>query len=326
MSQQIQGNILKAVMSIFNEFRTLFSKLLRVDSPVSGTVPSRSYQESVRRIDDLRNVDGDEVSSDGHLVFLTHGKRVGRVIVFFHGGTNSPRQFRALGEIFYNKGYNVLIPRVPHHGLKDRMTEDYSRLTVSELIELSDESVDIARGLGRHVIVAGLSMGANMACWIAQNRGDVDKAVIISPFWGWKMLPVSCLKLAINFLLILPDMFLWWSNEKKKELLGPTSAYYRFSTRGLAQIMLLGWFVIKDASRLAPKTQDILVVANALDESVNDRIFAKVIDNWKKHNGVRITRFEFDRSLGVLHDLIDPEQPYQRIAVIYPRLVELIEA
>ena len=94
----------------------------------------------------------------------------------------------------------------------------------------------------------------------------------------------------------------------------------------MAQIMLLGWFVIKDASRLAPKTQDILVVANALDESVNDRIFAKVIDNWKKHNGVRITRFEFDRSLGVLHDLIDPEQPYQRIAVIYPRLVELIEA
>ena len=53
-----------------------------------------------------------------------------------------------------------MIPRIPHHGLKDRMTEDYAKLTALELTQLSDESMDIAQGLGEHILVAGLSMGA----------------------------------------------------------------------------------------------------------------------------------------------------------------------
>ena len=292
---------------------------------ISKINPSRSYEESVGRINNLRILDGEDIAPDGHLIFLTHGNPTPRTIVFFHGGTNSPRQFEALGKILYERGYNVLIPRIPHHGFKDRMTEDYAKLKALELTQLSDESVDIAQGLGKHISVAGLSMGANMASWIAQNRSDVNQAVIISPFWGWKGLPPSFLKLAINILSILPNIFLWWDEKEKKALLGPTSAYYRFSTRGLAQIMLLGWVVIKEARSFAPKTRNIVVITNALDDSVNEKIFDKVADDWQKHSGVKITRFEFDKSLGVLHDLIDPDQPYQKTAMVYPKLIELIE-
>ena len=231
----------------------LFAKLVQAHHFTSRPKPSGSYLESVRRIDDLRSLDGKDIALDGHLIFLTHGKKTRKVIVFFHGGTNSPRQFEALGRILYERGYNVLIPRIPHHGFKDRMTEDYAKLTARELTQLSDESVDIAQGLGEHITVAGLSMGANMACWLAQNRSDVNCAVIISPFWGWKGLPSFLLKPAFIILSILPNTFLWWDEKKKKALLGPTSAYYRFSTRGLAQIMLLGWVVIKEAQRSAPK-------------------------------------------------------------------------
>jgi carboxylesterase len=294
--------------------------------PLSTKVnPSRSYQESVTRINDLRALDGENIAPDGHLIFLTHGGPTAKTIVFFHGGTNSPRQFEALGRILYERGYNVLIPRIPHHGLKDRMTEDYAKLTALELTQLSDETVDIAQGLGQHILVAGLSMGANMASWIAQNRSDVDCAVIISPFWGWKGLAPSFLKPAINILSILPNIFLWWDEKEKKALLGPTSAYYRFSTRGLAQIMLLGWIVIKEARGFAPKTRNIVVITNALDDSVNEKIFDKVADDWQRHGSVKITRFEFEKSLGVLHDLIDPQQPYQKTAVVYPKLIELME-
>jgi len=292
---------------------------------ISKVNPSRSYEESVSRINNLRVLDGEAIAPDGHLIFLTHGDKVSKTIVFFHGGTNSPRQFEALGRIFYEKGYNVLIPRVPHHGLKDRMTEDYAKLTVLEMTQLSDESVDIAQGLGEHITVAGLSMGANMACWLAQNRSDINCAVIISPFWGWKKLPVGLLKPAINLLFFLPNIFLWWDEKEKKALLGPTSAYYRFSTRGLAQIMLLGWIVIKEARSKAPKTRNIVVITNQLDDSANEKIFDKVADDWQKHKSVKITRFQFDKSLGVLHDLIDPEQPYQKTAIVYPKLIELIE-
>jgi len=317
------GIVLLAILFLSVVF--LFLKPVHTHHLVSKINPSRSYQESVKRINNIRILDGEDVAPDGHLIFLTHGDKMQNVIVFFHGGTNSPRQFEALGKIFYDKGYNVLIPRIPHHGLKDRMTEDYAKLTALELTKLCDESVDIAQGLGKHISVVGLSMGANMASWAAQNRSDVDQAVIISPFWGWKGLPTSFLKPAINLLSILPNMFLWWNKEEKKSLLGPTSAYYRFSTRGLAQIMLLGWSVIKEARSSAPKTRATVVITNALDDSVNEKIFDRVADDWQSHSGVKITRFQFDKNFGVLHDLIDPEQPYQKTAVVYPKLIELIE-
>lgn len=317
------GIVLLLILLFFVGF--LFVKPVSTRLLVSKVDPSRSYRESVRRIHDLRVIDGEDVSWDGHLIFLTHGDKMQNVIVFFHGSTNSPRQFEALGKIFYEKGYNVLIPRVPHHGLKDRMTEDHAKLTALELIKLSDESVDIAQGLGKHISVVGLSMGANMASWVAQNRSDVSKAVIISPFWGWRGLPSGFLKPTINLLLTLPNMFLWWDQKVKIALLGPESAYYRFSTRGLAQIMLLGWIVIKEARSSVPKTRTIVFITNALDDSVNEKIFNRVTDSWQGNSGVKMARFQFDKSLGVLHDLIDPDQPYQKTAVVYPKLIELIE-
>jgi esterase/lipase len=303
----------------------LFLKPVHTRHLVSKVNPSRSYQESVKRIDNLRILDGEEVSPDGHLIFLTHGEKTHKTIVFFHGNTNSPRQFEALGRIFYKKGYNVLIPRIPHHGLKDRMTKDLVRLTALEMTQLCDESVDIARGLGNRVSVVGFSMGANMAGWVAQNRSDVDKAVIIAPFWGWKGLPTGFFKPIINLLSFLPNMFVWWDREGKTALIGPTSSYYRFSTRGVAQIMRLGWSVMKEARSVAPKARTIVVITSALDDTVNEKNLDRVVDEWQRHGGVKITRFQFDRRLDVFHDLIDPEQPYEKTATVYPKLIELIE-
>ena len=286
---------------------------------------SQGYAESVRRINDLQRLDGEDISPDGRVIFLARGEKTDRVIVFFHGNTNSPRQFEALGRIFYKKGYNVLIPRIPHHGLKDRMTRDLARLTVFELIEMCEMSVDIARGLGRHVTVVGFSMGANMAGWAAQNRSDVDKAVIIAPFWGWKRLPTVFFKPLRDLLSVWPSMFVWWDRRGKKALTGPTSSYYRFSTRAVAQIMSLGWSVMQAARRVAPKAGGIVVITSALDNSVDEKNLDKVIAAWRRHSSVKITRFQFDRDVGAFHDMIDPEQPYQKIAAVYPRLVALIE-
>jgi len=44
---------------------------------------------------------------------LTHGVRTPRVIVLFHGVTNCPAQFDSLGRLLYERGANVLIPRLP---------------------------------------------------------------------------------------------------------------------------------------------------------------------------------------------------------------------
>lgn len=292
---------------------------------VSKVNPCRSYQESVGRINNLCILDGEDVSPDGRTIFFAHREKTSRTIVFFHGNTNSPRQFEALGRIFYKKGYNVLIPRIPHHGLKDRMTKDLCRLTALELTELCDGSVDIAQGLGDHITIVGFSMGANMAGWVAQNRNDVDKAVIIAPFWGWKSLPTGLFKPFINLLSILPNMFVWWDRKAKKALTGPTSSYYGFSTRGVAQIMYLGWSVMKEASCVTPKARAIVVISSALDDSVNEKNLDRVVNCWRRHSDVKITRFQFDKGTGAFHDMIDPQQPYEKTAVVYPKLIELIE-
>jgi hypothetical protein len=48
-----------------------------------------------------------------------------------------------------------------------------------------------------------------------------------------------------------------------------------------------------------------------------------VIKTWQARQA-NLTTFEFDADLELPHDLIDPNQPAQRIDVVYPRLIELV--
>ncbi|MFH0754000.1 MAG: alpha/beta fold hydrolase [Candidatus Omnitrophota bacterium] len=312
-------------MPLIKKIGIYFATLMHAHHLVTKASASSSYHESIKRINELCKLDGEDVSPDGRTIFLLRGQPTDKVIVFFHGNTNSPRQFEALGRIFYNRGYNVLIPRVAHHGFKDRMTKDLSKLTALELIKACNDAVDIARGLGQHVTVAGFSMGANMAGWVAQNRSDVDKAIIIAPFWGWKGLPTYFFKPFIIFLSIIPNKFVWWDKKAKTALTGPTSSYYGFSTRGVGQIMNLGWLVMKEARRVAPKAKAIVVITSGLDDAVDENNLDNVINDWRRQGYLKIIRYKFDKALCAFHDMIDPEQPYQKTAVVYPKLVELIE-
>ena len=125
-----------------------------------------------------------EISTACRSILLTHGQRTEKAVVLFHGYTNCPQQFRELGQILYEQGYNALIPRLPRHGLADRKVENLSPLTAEELRECADISVDIACGLGQKAYVAGLSAGGTLSAWVAQNRGDVTRVVLIAPALG----------------------------------------------------------------------------------------------------------------------------------------------
>lgn len=125
--------------------------------------PTVDYSEAVRRIEALRREDGADVSPACHTRFLTHGRRTERVIVLFHGLTNCPAQFDSLGRLSFARGANVLIPRLPRHGLANRMTETLARSNAAELIAFTDRVLDAAHGLGDSVTVAGLSVGGVMA-------------------------------------------------------------------------------------------------------------------------------------------------------------------
>jgi len=254
--------------------------------------------------------------------FMTHGQKTDKVIIFVHGYTNCPAQFKELGQRFYDLGYNVLIAPLPHHGLADRMNDEQGQLSADEMAAYADQMVDIAGGLGNHVTMVGLSAGGVITAWAAQNRKDIDLAVVISPGFGFKAIPTALTAPTMNVVSILPDAFVWWDENLKADVL-PTHAYPRYSKHTLAQIMRLGFAVQNKAGRQLPAAVRILVITNANDESVNNVLTADVVSKWTR-DGANIRTYEFPASLGLPHDMIDPSQPKQPIDIVYPKLIELI--
>ena len=90
--------------------------------------PAADYGEALRRVAAAEARDGPEISPECRTRLMTHGARTARAVVLLHGLTNCPEQFRALGERLYERGANVYIPRLPEHGLADRMTPVHARL------------------------------------------------------------------------------------------------------------------------------------------------------------------------------------------------------
>jgi pimeloyl-ACP methyl ester carboxylesterase len=283
--------------------------------------PVASYAEAMQYVTTLRAQEPPDMNPVCRLKLMTHDKKVERAIILVHGYTNCPEQFQALGQRFFDLGYNVLIAPLPHHGLADRLTDAHARLTAEELVAYADETVDIAQGLGEHVTMLGISAGGVTTAWAAQNRPDLDLAVIISPAFGYKQIPTLLTAAVMNLYLLLPDSIDWWDPALQGEA-APPHQYPRYSMHALFQILRLGFATRAQAQRVKPAAHKIVVVLNANDDSVNNMLTMKVIKSWQAH-AADLTTYEFEAGLKLGHDLIDPAQPYQRIDIVYPRLIEL---
>lgn len=283
--------------------------------------PVQGYTEAMQRIEILRAQEPAKMNPVCQLQLMTHKQKVERAIILVHGYTNCPQQFHQLGKRFYDLGYNVLIAPLPHLGLADRMTEAHGQLKAEELVTYADETVDIAQGLGKNVIMMGFSAGGTAAAWAVQNRSDIDLAVIICPVFGLKQIPTPLTVAAMNIFGLLPDSFEWWDATRRIES-PPTYAYPRYSKHALVQILRLGYATQVEAQRRPPASKKIAVVLNGNDSAVNNLLTIDVVKNWQAHD-VQPTTYEFDANLKLGHDLIDPTQPDQKIEVVYPRLMDL---
>lgn len=284
--------------------------------------PVQSYAEAVQRLEGVNAKRTSKMNPVCASQFMTHGQKVEHVIILVHGYTNCPAQFGQLGQRFYDLGYNVLIVPLPHHGLANRLSDEQGQLTAIELKAYADEMVDIAHGLGEQISMMGISGGGVTTAWAAQNRSDIDTAVIISPAFGYQQIPTRLTAPAMNITLVLPDVFEWWDPDLKENI-GPSHAYPRYSKHALAEIMKLGFAVQVSSWQSPPAAHRVIMVTNANDTSVNNVLTSEVVRRWQGH-GTNVETFEFPLSLGLAHDLIDPEQPNQPIDLVYPQLIELV--
>jgi carboxylesterase len=122
--------------------------------------------------------------------------------------------------------------------------------------------------------------------------------------------------------LVWPNRFLWWDDEKRENVEGPTRVYPRFSTRAMAEIMRLGAAVEDRARRRPPAARELVLVTVGADPAVSNPEIARLAEMWRSRAPGRVETYEFPESLKLGHDLIDPEQPYQRVDVVYPVLID----
>ncbi|NTV93043.1 MAG: alpha/beta hydrolase [Chlorobiaceae bacterium] len=285
--------------------------------------PTENHDEALRRAEAFQSAQTKEMNPLCLMQVMTHQKKTTRVVILVHGYTSCPRQFYELGKRFYDLGDNVLILPLPHHGQADRMTDDQARIKAEELAAYADEVVDIACGLGDKVVMMGISAGGVTTAWAAQNRRDIDLAVIISPAFGFRQIPVPLTAAAMNIYAMLPDSYTWWNTELKENL-PPAYTYPRYSMHALTEILRLGFVVQEEAMQSSPAAEKIVMVFNANDQSINNDRTQEILDIWKTHHANIVTS-EFQASLKLGHDLIDPRQPDQNIALVYPELIRLCE-
>ncbi len=292
------------------------------------SAPAQSYADALARFDTLQRLESDTILPECRTQLLTHGSTVTHTIVFFHGISSCPAQFTPLGRQFYDLGFNVLIPRLPHHGLADRMTTALQQLTAEELVTTAQTAVDIATGLGEEVTVAGFSTGGTLAAWVAMARPDVDQTVLLSPFLRPRGYAGPVVRPLTRALLWLPNRFWWWDETLQESIPGPPYAYPRYASHAIAQTMRLALAVRAQAARTPPQSDRLLVFMNAGPrESVDNRATAELVADWQRHGGNVVT-YEFTAAMNIDHDYISVEAPHQPVDVveeIYPLIIAQVQ-
>lgn len=287
--------------------------------------PAQDYAEALAQFAALQARDGEDVNPLCRSQLLTHGQRAARAIVLIHGMTNCPQQFVQFAPLLFERGYNVLIPRMPHNGLLDRNTTALRQTTAEGLAHFGTQVSNIANGLGERVVVAGISAGGNVAGWVAQFVPTVDTAILIAPSFGivppLRVGNATANRLAGGLLRLLPNIM---TQRIRPFTEGPPQGYFGFASKGLAAMLLLGDEVQRAARTTKPAARQILLIINAADPAVNNPLTQTVAKHWENHGG-QVTTYTFSADRKLIHDIIDPQQPQQQVAEVYPILLDLID-
>ena len=308
MKKQIR---IAAVLVLLLAISWLFRPLPPIHPPLPGSLPP--------------DEGGFFIHPEAESLELNHGFKTDEAFVLLHGITNTPVQFREFAEILFQRGANVLVPRMPFHGHADRLTDAKSGFTAQLMLDEAIRAVDRARLLGRRVKVMGLSVNGVTAAWIAQNRADVDTVVIMAPFFAVKDMPDWTIAPVARLFARLPNIFVWWDFRQRENLGKNSLAYPRFSTRAMACVLHFGLDVFREAQSAPPRARRVVVVTSAMDQAVSNERIGELVALWRRQAPGHVEAYEFPAEKNVPHDWIYPGQPDQQVKTVYPILLNLLD-
>ena len=280
--------------------------------------PAGSYEEAVARFEEVEQAEQGIVNDASGSHLLVHGERTPRAYVLVHGTTNSPLQWMELGETLHQFGHNVLILRMPYHGLESHRVSELRQLTAQDLRAYADQAVDIGAGLGGEVVVVGISGGAAVASWMARNRPEVDRALLLAPFFGVNGVPDFAGTLLTNAFSRLPNIVLDDPLEPRRDWV-----YRGEATRGVAAFLALGHTVLQDARAGNSPQGQVIVVTTAKDNTANNHSTAKLVDEWRQA-GADLVTYEFEPSLDIPHNSVDPAADAAKKQRVYEQMLRLL--
>jgi esterase/lipase len=252
---------------------------------------------------ELRQANDDEVAAPGaRSVLLSHGHSTPRAFVLLHGFSDSPSQFRAVGEHLFAGGDNVYIPRLPHHADRLRRVRELGRVRAQELASFGDSTIDLARSLGDTVIVVGLSAGGAIGAHLVQTRTEVYRAILIAPAIGAGRLSDENDRDLVALASLLPDI-------RRSEPADSTRPDYvqGITTRGLAQVLQLGHNVREQAGSSAARGGNVFLVLNERDHTVNEDATLDLARRWSAH-GSSVSAYRFPAAANLPHNVMELPQ------------------
>ncbi len=260
------------------------------------------------------------VSVPGRTRFFGHGRKTARAVLIFHGFTNCPQQFDEFARRLHARGCNVYVPRIPHHGKKNRLTTDLANQRVDELVAFADRSYAIARELGDELSVVGLSLGGTLSTYLAQTK-PVDVVVPVAPFlqpFGYSRRKGDAV---MRVAQALPDAYWWW-DIRLLEGTKPDYAYPGYPSHALAQIVFLGDTVFAAAANAKPLARRCVMVSNAGDNGIDNAVSRELLGSWQR-SGAAYEGFTFSDLGPPRHDIIDPTTFSAARTLVYPKLERL---
>lgn len=284
----------------------------------SNPDPAASYDEAIRQFEAIQQAEAPIVNDASSSLLMTHGDQTEQVYVLIHGTTNSPRQWEELGNTLYDQGHNVVILRMPHHGLQSHSVSELRALRAEELRDYADEAIDMANGLGDQITVIGISGGGAVTTWIAQHRTDVDRVLALSPFYGVPEVPPFLNTFLMNLASRVPNVTLQNPDEPQRDWV-----YRGEATRGVAAFMRLGRNVFVAAENEAPAINEVYFVTTSVDDTADNDYTAELMGVWAEA-GADISSFDFDASYDIPHNSVDPAAEPKKKSLVYAKILEML--
>ena len=245
-----------------------------------------------------------------------------RVVVLMHGLTASPRSWKDFAHELRDAGVTVVVPRLPLHGHKERMTDALLELTETQLHDFTDALLDAMLALGRPITFVGHSLGGTLTLALAQRRAELERAIAVAPFLGIAQFPHQLHKPAFTVVRRLPNFFLFW-NPIDREKLKPEWGYPRYTSHALAVGIAIADSLRADASQRAHAAEHVDLVINRSESSVNNRTVVELARRWRTHPESRVSLHHLS-GLPRSHDVIEPQRRRPTASRVLPILRRLI--